>query len=323
MKKKNSKLLPYSPKDPTEPAGLMKIDRTQIPYEPKESRDDLLISGAETMADEDADKMFELAREGKTEEMNDLINSRMAPYEQHPGIYKGQSGMLTRDYVNRIFGKGLNDKIPGLAETKDDVEAAKKIRTQLYPGLNEALKSYNYSDKITNDPEKGSKFDSYRPGPENEGMNIETDMHPSTRSATIAHELGHGINNIGRNKRRYGADDKQEASIENMKRLKPATASVLDDEEKKLQGLTTSEDGYVNYPFPNFSDYDFESGNFKSDVQRTPASMQDQISRDHHGRNYPLENIINMSKKGGLDNVVENQEDPKFQELLKKLRARA
>jgi hypothetical protein len=323
MKKKKTLPLPYSPKDPTEPTGLMKVDRTQIPYEPKESRNDLFLADVDKMADQDADKMFELAREGKTEEMNDLINSRLSAYEQHPGLYKKQAGILTRDYVNRIFGKGLNERIPGVAETKDDVEAAKMIRTQLYPGLNETLKAYNYSDAITNDPEKGSQFDSYHPGPKNEGMNIETGMHPSTRSATIAHELGHGINTISRNRKRYGADDKQEAAVENMKRLKPATASLLDDEEKKLQGLTSAESGYDNYPAPNFSDYDFESGNFNSDVQKTPANIQDQISREHHGRNYPLENIKNMSKKGGLNNVVDSEEDTKFQELMKNLRARA
>jgi phage pi2 protein 07 len=140
---------------------------------------------------------------------------------------------------------------------------------------------------------------------------------PNKRSATIAHELAHSFDDLaeqyGEEKESIlGPSREKEEAIQRMLKLKPEYSKILNDPSFHKKEKSTQEGGATNRPAPNFQDYDFASGKFKSFIKKLPSSIQEELATEHHGRNYPLEGIKALSK-GGFDKLVEAS--PKFKKL--------
>jgi hypothetical protein len=256
----------------------MKLDRKpKIPLRHEEDKE-LFSGNIPNLAAEDAAQVMELVKQSKDQELKDLINKRMTPYEKQYSIRN--AGLPTRDYLTALLGETIKKKHPkyeGMAfGSPDDIKKnVVKFRDQFYPGLQKLLKERGMSEVITADPNEGNQYSGRT------GLNIDPNgISTAKMLGTIGHEMGHA------------ADYAQE---------NPAYRT------------TRNEGGYSNPVTPNFEDYNWEGGDFDSDYMRAPMEIQDDVGKDHHlERNYPYENIFNMVKD---DKLVEAK--PRFSKLNK------
>ncbi len=295
----------------------MKLDRTKIPFKPKED-EPVFAANIPRLASEDVDKVMELIQQNKEPELKELINSRMAPYEKE--FSEGGAGLATRDYLTSLLGESIIKKHPeyqGVAHHHPSVmkDYLHKFRDQFYPGLKEGLKDLGMSDEITLDYLKGPQ---YSP---DEGLNMDPNSISTAKMlGTMGHELGHATDFLGQKanalKKYYPDEPKTEKAKEVLERLlkiKPEYAQALGDEHNTHRDTTSSESGYNNPVIPNFKDYNWKEGDFNSDYMRDPLDIQKKVGEDHHhDRNYPYENLFNMVKE---DKLVEAS--PKFSKLKK------
>ena len=275
-------------KIPLRAPRLPKVDPGQLPY----------------MAMDDLDQVKQLVESGDEAALTKFINDKLLPYERN---YPDQAGVATRTYLDSLLGSAVTELSPEIFEASRwaqfdpnaTKELTKLVRDRVYPGM---------TGNITSDNELGDEYNH-----ETDTINIDPAAPRNKKIGTILHEYGHNLDNIRRDHTR---GKEHPALIAK----KSAYTKVLKDELDRFN--TTQGEGGDNRPTPNFQDYDWQAGDFNSDVMRDPLDIQDEEARAHHlNRNYPLDNLKNVIK-GGLDEIVDATPD-KFNKLRNSLRGRA
>lgn len=301
--------------------------RKQFPYAEQDyERPD---SSAQDMATEDFDKIRALIKIGNKDKLNSFINSRMAATESA----SANPGLQTRDYMNALTGESVLRNDPELAKVAREgspSDLGRSVRSKMFPNIDKALKAYNLSNEI-----KDSLGDSVEPdtgvmrlsGSESLGGNI----------GTAIHENAHLLDSLAR---KYSKDkyisgrqgtpmpQERESSIKQFLKGKPASLPLFTEdpeEDEKFMRETTNKESYnkyrdkiVNDEVPNFADYSFPEGEFKSDMIRNPVDVQKESGEVHHiDRNQTYDNMIRaIEDEGKLDRVTKNDRFKKLRGLV-------
>lgn len=301
--------------------------RKQFPYAEKDY--EMPEATPQVMAEEDYETLKKLVRSGGEKKFKDFINKRLIKNEN----ISSTPGLATRDYLNAITGESVKARYPEIREAALEgtpADLGKAVRARMFPKIEKALKSYNLSTDIQSS--------------ENEDTtNLETGLMklagretPSGNIGTAIHENAHLLDALAKkyskDKYIYKAQNRQisperEQAIQEFIKSKPAAYSSFkenpNEEEKFFKGttLTESKNKYgriiENPEIPNFGDYDFEKGEFRSDMIRDPLDVQEESGRPHHlDRNQTYENMIKaLEDEGKLDRVTKS-------DIFKKLRTK-
>jgi len=301
--------------------------RKQFPYAEQDyERPD---SSAQDMATEDFDKIRALIKSGNKDKLNSFINSRMAATESA----SSNPGLQTRDYMNALTGESVLRNDPELAKVAREgspSDLGRSVRSTMFPNIDRALKAHNLSNEI-----KDSLGDSVEPdtgvmrlsGSESLGGNIGTAIH---ENAHLLDSLArkHSKDKFISTKKGTPMPQERESSIKQFLKGKPASLPLFTEdpeEDAKFMRETTNKESYnkyrdkiVNDEVPNFADYSFPEGEFKSDMIRNPVDVQKESGDVHHiDRNQTYDNMIKaIEDEGKLDRVTKNDRFKKLRGLI-------
>lgn len=304
----------------------MKVKRTKVPY-----RKEPLPYRSEPSVD-DLKRMEQYAKEDKLQELKDLVNERVAGKEEDPDFYPGLS---TRDFLSSALTKSIKNRYPELSDLPEE-EQVRFLQEKVYPGLDRLEKGAGRTHRV--------KFDrpsnAYDP---NTGQ-IDLDRDTPNLLATALHEMGHSVdenilelNKLKNRKKLPAISKKQELekmlaeqdyarrseAMEEFTKLNPKIKKLLETKTTKTTGsearpLNPFKREYKNIKrMPNLEDYNYETGEFESDILEDPIEKYKEVGGEHHlERPFSLDNFINFSK-GDLKDIVKT--DDRFRNLRKKL----
>lgn len=290
--------------------------RKKFPY--REEEYEMPESSAQIMAEKDYEKVKELVQSKDEQKLRDFINKRLTKEEN----ISSRPGLATRDYMNALTGEAVKKRYPEIKQAAlegSPADLGKIVRSKMFPNIEKALKAYNLSSDI----ESSDRYDSVNP--ETGLMRLSGRETPSGNVGTAIHENAHLLDVLAKkySKDKYFAnregrniDPEKEKAIREFLKSKPAATSSFeedpDKDEKFLREVTRQEirNRYgkliENPEIPNFGDYDFEKGEFHSDMIRDPIDVQEESGRPHHlDRNQTYENMIKtLEDEGKLDRVT-------------------
>jgi hypothetical protein len=299
----------------------MKAKRTKIPYR----KDVVKFQSKPTK--KDLEQMKDYAQRDQIQNLKDLVNERVASMEE--GGYV--PGLSTRDFLSSALSESIKERYPELKKMSEQ-EQAEFLRDRVYPGLDKLEESAGRKHRMRVEGYDRNEYDA-------ETGDIVLEKDNPNLLATALHEMGHavdenilGLNRLRRRKRFLEDAEKakeeeiyarRSGGMEEFVKLNPKVKNLLDTEMTKT---TSSEDQPLN-PFkrsykpirrmPNFEDYNYETGEFESDILEDPIEKYKEVGGEHHiNRPFSLENFINFSK-GDLEDIV--QADDRFKNLRKKL----
>lgn len=289
--------------------------RKQFPYAEQEY--EMPESSPASMAEEDYETLQKLVKSGDEEKFRDFINKRLTAREN----ISSKPGLATRDYMDAISGEAIKRRYPEIRQAALEgtpADLGKAVRSKMFPNIEKALKAYNLSSDII--PSDKDALDL-----ETGVMKLSGGGYPSSNIGTAVHENAHLLDALARkySKAKYiaKAQDKEipsekEQAIREFLKGKPAASSLFeekpDEDEKFFKPITAKESrnkyGRIieNPEIPNFGDYDFEKGEFRSDMIRDPLDVQEESGKPHHlDRNQTYENMIKvLEDEGKLDRVT-------------------
>jgi hypothetical protein len=312
---------------------MLKVPKKIIPYDIQRPE-----KGLGQLAAEDYDTVRELVKSKDEKKLQDFINKRLIDYERTDKVLRDRkiidaSGLSVRDYLENLTGEAILRNNPDIAkiasENRDAAELGKIIRKKMLPDIEDALKAYKLSTDIVENPFK----DNVELG-ENEGR-----VNLSGRGETPAHNIGTAVHELAHLNdllaRKYSKDkyiseyeerpvaEEREGPIRKFLKSKPAAEylyrEVPGEEQKFFKKPTDTElkNKYgqliKNLEIPNFSDYNFATGEFGSNLIREPLEKQKESSFPHFlNRNQSYENMIKaLEDEGKLDRLT------KFEKLKK------
>jgi hypothetical protein len=313
----------------------MRVSRNKVPFKPQEFEKNYSPS------EKDISHMESLAKQNKLDELNDFINNKMVGAE----LDSNAPGIPTRDFLTEALSKSIRKRQPELANLSAE-QKLNYFKDQVYPGVDEFRKKMGLSSlKLKAIPWVGSEYN-YETGELNYDDRYKNDpMQEGTMLHELAHSADHAFQDQAqreslidhyRNIAVFDGERPEHPKNNNHQEFKNSQLGreIINDYIKKLPKLkkldsgqsrtTNSEiDGWMNKGYskikrmPNFEDYDWKSGDFNSDVIQNPVDKYKQIGTDHHsGRAFSLDNFINFAK-GGLKDVVQNEN--RFKKLRSKL----
>jgi len=271
-----------------------KIDSIKIPFTPNEP--DVFESDIKALAEQDSSQVNDLIKQNKIEELKDLIDKRMLPFEQK---YSDSAGLATRDYIENLLGKSVLDKYPDIAQKVSNSRydagltsgLAKEMHERVYPG-------------VDNVKEFGTQLEDNGQFSRSGEIKINPNLGDYKKISTMLHESGHAFDD------KISNDPKKNNELA---AKKAAYESIINSPSIRA---SSEEGSKPNVRSSNLSDYDWEQGRFNSDYIKSPSELQDEDARGHHrGRNYPLDNLINVNKDG-LDSVVDSGKFSKIKKAI-------
>ena len=242
-----------------------------------------------------------LIKQNRIAEFKKLIDKKNI-LDEHSG---NEPGISTRSYLDNLLGEQIikeNPELLNFHEDKKIPELVKQLKNKFYPQINELGEVSGNSYDVSANKGEG---DNYNPS---RGLNIDPNQHSfvTGKVGTIMHELGHQLDKSiesGENKRTYPLTNIKRKSVneflDKLYSQNPKYKELANTPNPHEDEMTHSEAGATNNPIPNFRDYDYGAGEFKSDFVRNPTDLQDEIAKKHHkNRNYPFDNLINLIQKG-------------------------
>jgi hypothetical protein len=197
----------------------------------------------------------------------------------------------------------------------------------MFPKIDEAFRTHNISTDIL-DSNGGDSMD------KNTGaLSLSGSGSPADNVGTAIHESAHQLDRLSRahSKDRYLKEKRdieipagRESAIAKFLKSKPAAKELLADKNTMYSDTTDTEkynrfmDRVTNDEIPNFADYSFPEGEFKSDMIRDPLNVQQESGEAHHiDRNQTYDNMIKaIEDDGSLDRVTENDRFKKLRGVL-------
>lgn len=272
--------IPFSRNKELNPVKEAEFPFHEIPF----TQDEIYSSNPE----HDADTAENLIKQNRLKELRDLIDKRNIVDD----LTYPDAGISTRSFLDNILDKQLHKQNPELKDL-NTLDLANALKKKYYPNLDELSNKAGISSKISVNPREGDNYDV------SEGINI--NPYNQGQAGTAMHELGHQLDRAYRNIRNsrenmFTGEEYPEVIklFDKINKENPEYKEVLD----KDQRLTNNEGGEQNHPIPNFSDYDWKEGDFKSSFMTNPSDLQDMVAKKHHtGRNYPFDNLVNLIQK--------------------------
>lgn len=280
------------------------------------------------LAEKDYDTVKSIVKSGDRSKLRDFINKRLTTSEN----ISSTPGLATRDYLSALTGESVKRRYPeikkaALEETPADL--GKAVRSKLFPNIEKALGAF----KLSSDVKMGNR-DTTSP----EGViTLSGRQIPSGDIGTAIHENAHLLDFLAKKYSKEKAIAKAEGReiapekekvIREFLKSKPASAPLFEEDpedDKKFEKYTTlteKENKYGkkldNPEIPNFGDYDFEKGEFRSDMIRDPLDVQEESGKPHHlDRNQTYENMIKaLEDEGKLDRLTKENNFKKLRSII-------
>jgi len=305
----------------------MKVKRTKVPY-----RKESLPYRSEPSV-KDLQRMEQYAKEDKLQELKDLVNERVAGMEEDTENFT--PGLSARDFLSSALTKSIKNRYPELSDLPEE-EQVRFLQEKAYPGLDRLEKGAGRTHRV----KLGKPYNMYDP----DTGQIDLERQNPNLLATALHEMGHSVdenilelNKLKNRKKLPAISKKQELekmlaeqdyarrseAMEEFTKINPKVKKLLETKATK----TTGSEGRPLNPFkrryqgikrmPNLEDYNYETGEFESDILEDPIEKYKEIGGEHHlERPFSLDNFINFSK-GDLKDIV--KADDRFRNLRKKL----
>lgn len=290
----------------------MKVDKIKIPLEPQ-------FEDNYRPSDEDVAYMQNLVKQNKIKEFEDFVNSKMVGRELSTNF----PGIPTRDYLASALSKSIENRYPKLGSMSRN-EQFQFLKDKVYPGLDDLKSKFGLSNETDIDH---FNQDSYIPYGKKDAGKIELDSNSSEFIDSALHEIAHSVDDpIKQLKKSLQDPFSRSTDATEIKRKALEDFSLRNPKVQKLVNnditYTTNTEDLSKYKnitrTPNFEDYNWKSGEFKSDTIGNPIDKYKQVGGEHHiNRPFSLDNFINFNK-GDLKDIVETKEiSPKFQKIKK------
>ena len=232
--------------------------------------------------------------------------------------------MKTKTWVDpkyKFLGKKAMEQYPELDKMTVE-EAARFIQEKAYKGLPKLRETLGMGNQIINDPDalqrRGAHASS---GPKGITVKPLPSQDKDEQLGYLMHEYGHQLDDAstGYSKLKAKRKEYEETSwlpnpldkIMKYKNIDDATEAA---EQMRKNYPSGKMDQFLDSPFAE----EYRSG--PSDPVKMKKNKRD--GGHHMNRDFRLDNIERI-KKGGLEEVVQNEEDLQYQNLMNLLRSRA